>query len=94
MHIDARSNSTHKRYMGGLDLIREQSSMSIKSAPESPTKKIITEDLQQISDSSKKQEPEEDNNDNDDLNECRFSESQIMCDNSDDWRLNIIIYLL
>lgn len=83
MHIDARSNSTHKRYMGGLDLIREQSSMSIKSAPESPTKKIITEDLQQISD-SKEQEPEEGNNDNDDLNECRFSESQIMCDNSDD----------
>ena len=83
MHIDARSNSTHKRYMGGLDLIREQSSMSIKSAPESPTKKIITEDLQQISD-SKEREPEEDNNDNDDLNECRFSESQIMCDNSDD----------
>lgn len=56
MHIDARSNSTHKRYMGGLDLIREQSSLSIKSAPESPTKKIITEDLQQISD-SKEQEP-------------------------------------
>jgi hypothetical protein len=45
MHIDAKSNSTYKRYIGGLDLIREQSSMSIKSAPESPTKKIINEDI-------------------------------------------------
>jgi hypothetical protein len=45
MHIDAKSNSTYKRYIGGLDLIREHSSISINSAPESPTKKIINEDI-------------------------------------------------
>ena len=72
MHIDAKSNSTYKRYQGGLDLIREQSSLSIKSAPESPTKKIMNDEILN-SDSNFESKPKE-SNQNDDLNDC-ISES-------------------
>lgn len=55
--------------------------MSIKSAPESPTKKIMNDDIL----NSNPGEILPNNDVNDDLNECKCSESEVMCDNSDDW---------
>ena len=59
----------------GLELIRENSTLSHKSMPESPTKKIIVED--QDSSEPKMFRISQ-------IHSIKGSDSEVMCENSDD----------